>query len=125
MFYDSQFYDLEILLESRDAPEVKAHARSALSKSDLSKFKGSKKIFAELEPGDYTFVIAAKVPGVEGPTETLSVGYFEYQLYAVAADVLPNKVMQPVSLNLLGLLGPKGENFGQLVHLIPQTVLGP
>lgn len=125
VYYDSQFYDLEILLESKDAPEVKAHGRSSLSKSDISKFKGSKRIFADLERGDYTFVVVAKVPGVSGPTEALAIRYFEYQLYAVAAEVLPNKVMQPASLNLLGLLGPKGETFGQLVHLIPQTVLGP
>jgi hypothetical protein len=96
-----------------------------MSKSDLSKYKGSKKIFAELEPGDYTFVVVAKVPGVDQHTEALSIGFFEYQLYAVAADVLPNKVMQPASLNLLGLLGPKGDNFGQLVYLVPQTILGP
>jgi len=112
-------------LESKDAPEVKAHARSALSKSDISKFKGSKKIFAELEKGDYTFLVVAKLPGVNRDTEALTVRYLEYQLYAVASEVLPNKVMTPASLNLLGLLGPKGENFGQLVHLIPQTVLGP
>ena len=67
----------------------------------------------------------AKVPGVDQSTEALSVGCFEYQLYAAAAEVLPNKVMQPTSLNLLGLAGPSGENFGQLVQLIPQTVLGP
>jgi len=33
--------------------------------------------------------------------------------------------MQPTSLNLFGLIGPSGENFGQFVHMIPQTVLGP
>lgn len=87
---------------------MKAHARSALAKSDISKFKGSKKIFAELERGDYTFMVVAKVPAVDRLTEALTIGYFEYQLYAVAADVLPNKVMQPVSLNLFGLLGPEG-----------------
>lgn len=125
VFYDPQFYDLEILLESKDAPEVKAHGRSALSKSDVSKFKGSKKVFAELEKGDYTFLVVARLPAVNRDTEALTVRYFEYQLYAVASDVLPNKVMAPASLNLLGLLGPKGENFGQLAHLIPQTVLGP
>lgn len=125
IYYDSQFYDLEILIESRDAPELKAHARSSMSRSDMTKFKGSKRIFAELERGDYTFIVVAKMPAVSGETAGLAVSFFEYQLYAVAAGVLPNKVMQPASLNLLGLLGPKGKDFGQLVYLIPQTTLGP
>lgn len=125
VFFDPQFYDLELLLESKDAGEVKAHSRSSVTMAEMTKYKGSKRIFVELEQGDYTFKVVAKVPGVDAKTKELEVGFYEYQLYAVAANTLPNKVLQPTSLNLLGMLGPLGENFGQFVHLVPQTLLGP
>lgn len=66
IFYDPMFYTLELLLESRDAVEQsegRASRWSHKSKIDVTTYKGSKKILAQLEPGDYTFMIVAKLPG--------------------------------------------------------------
>jgi hypothetical protein len=78
IFYDSWFYDMEILIESKDAPEVKAHTRSYMQKSDMTKFKGSKRILTDLEKGDYTFLVIAKLPGVSSDTNAFSVRDFEF-----------------------------------------------
>lgn len=64
IFYDSWFYDLEVLIESKDAPETKAHSSSNIRRADLTKYKGSKRILTDLEPGDYTFLVIAKLPAV-------------------------------------------------------------
>lgn len=80
---------------------------------------------AELGKGDYTFIVVAKLPGVSRDTERLALNFYEYQLYAVASKNLPNKVKKPASMNLLGVLGLKGENFGQVVRMVPHTKLGP
>ena len=78
IFYESWFYDLEILVESKDAPETKAHTSSQLRKSDITKFKGSKRILTTLEPGDYTFLVIAKLPAVNTVTSKYSVKCFEF-----------------------------------------------
>lgn len=60
------FYTLELLLESRDAVEQsdgRASRWSHKSKVEITNYKGSKKILAQLEPGDYTLTIIAKLPG--------------------------------------------------------------
>ena len=59
IFFDPHFYDLEILIVSRDAPETRHHANSYNS-IDMATYKGSKRIFAEMQPGDYTFKVIAK-----------------------------------------------------------------
>jgi hypothetical protein len=66
VFYDPQFYNLELLVESRDAGEQeegRASRWSHKSKVEITNYKGSKRILAELEPGDYTLIIIAKLPG--------------------------------------------------------------
>jgi hypothetical protein len=66
VFYDPQFYNLELLVESRDAGEQeegRASRWSHKSKVDITNYKGSKRILAQLEPGDYTIMIIAKLPG--------------------------------------------------------------
>ena len=42
-----------------------------------------------------------------------------------AAASLPPQAQRPTSLNFFGLLGPTGENFGQLVHVLHGVHLGP
>ena len=83
IYYDPQFYDLELLVESRDASEVRAHMYQAQSNTDISKYKGAKRIQAEIEPGDYTFKVVAKLPGATRETKQLELKYFEFQLYVI------------------------------------------
>jgi len=51
--------------------------------------------------------------------------YFEFQLYVIQATNLPSRAIRPPSLNYLGILGVNGKNFGQLVYLIHDVILGP
>lgn len=53
------------------------------------------------------------------------VQYIEFQLFMAAAASLPPQAQRPTSLNFFGLLGPTGENFGQLVHVLHGVHLGP
>ena len=78
IFYDSQFYDLEILIESKDAGELKSHPNTYMQKSDMSKFKGARRIVTDLEHGDYTFLIIAKLPGINKETNEFVVRDFEF-----------------------------------------------
>lgn len=72
----------------------------------MSKFKGARRIVTDLEHGDYTFLIIAKLPGINKETNEFVVRDFEFQLYSVTSEVLKNHVMIANSLNLFGLLGP-------------------
>ena len=83
IYYDPQFYDLELLVESRDASQVRSHMYQAQSNTDISKYKGAKRIQAEIEPGDYTFKVVAKLPGATRETKQLELKYFEFQLYVI------------------------------------------
>ena len=83
IYYDPQFYDLELLVESRDASQVRAHMYQAQSNTDISKYKGAKRIQAEIEPGDYTFKVIVKLPGASRDTKQLELKYFEFQLYVI------------------------------------------
>jgi hypothetical protein len=83
IYYDPQFYDLELLVESRDAGEVRSHIYSGKSKVDITKYKGAKRIMVEIEPGDYTFKIVAKIPGATKETREMQLKYFEFQLYVI------------------------------------------
>lgn len=51
--------------------------------------------------------------------------YIEYQLHVVYAEQVPTSLMQPTSLNYLGLLGINGTDFGQLVYHMSDIVLAP
>ena len=113
VYFESQFYDLELLVESKDASEVRAHYYSGQhGGTDITKFKGAKRVFIEAEPGDYTLEVIAKLPPKTKETESLNLKYIEFQMYIVAAENLPSRVHRPPSLNYFGLLGPKGSNFG-------------
>ena len=125
VFYDAQFYDLELLIESKDAGELKNGANTYMQKSDMTKFKGARRLVTDLEHGDYTFLVIAKLPGVSGDTTAYAPVCFEFQLYSVTSTVLKNHAMIANSLNLFGLLGPEGRNFGQMLTVIPMTKLQP
>jgi hypothetical protein len=84
IFFDPTLYDLEVLIESRDAIEVrsKQFANNQMKHNEID-YKGSKKIYAELEPGDYTFYVIAKVPGAHQEINHLIPSHVEFQLYMV------------------------------------------
>jgi len=124
VYFDAQFYDLEVLIEARQASEVRSHLYSGHSNTDVSKYKGAKRVFVEAEPGDYTFKVVAKLPGAS-KAKDLTPRYYEFQLYAVSETTLPSRSLRPPSLNYFGLLGPSGAGFGQLVYLLPEVLLEP
>lgn len=57
IFYEPYLYDLELYLESEEADLVRSHLLKAMPKVEWSKYKGSKSIFVELEPGLYEIKI--------------------------------------------------------------------
>jgi len=125
IYYDPQFYDLEILVESKDDNEVRAHMYNHFRNVDITQYKGSKRVHIEAEEGDYTLKIIAKFPAGASDTEEFHVKFVEFQLYVVSSETIPSKSLRPSSLNYFGLLGPTGENFGQLVHLLNDVMLEP
>ena len=66
IFYEPFFQDLEVTLISPDASNVRSHLKSletysdsdSSPKIDWSLFKGSKKIFVEVETGTYDILIS-------------------------------------------------------------------
>jgi hypothetical protein len=62
IFYESYFYEMELIVESKDAGETRGRNYGARSNFDLTQYKGSKRVFASLEPGDYTVKILVKLP---------------------------------------------------------------
>jgi len=123
IFFDAQYYDLELLIESRDADETRSSTAARRSGPDASKYKGSKRVHAEFEPGDYTIKVVAKLPGASTETKDLEPKYCEFQLFVAAAPALRSKAARPSSLNYFGLLGPSGKNFGQLVFVLNDLLL--
>jgi len=72
IYYDPQFYDLELLIESKDAGEVRSHLyRAQQSNIEISTYKGAKRVQVEIQPGDYTFKVVAKIPGSTAETKEL------------------------------------------------------
>ncbi len=55
VYYDPYFYDLEVSLTSLSALSSTRHHRYASSQVDWSLYKGAKRLFVELEPGEYEF----------------------------------------------------------------------
>ena len=39
-------------------------------------------------------------------------------MFAVAGEAAPHQQIRPATLNYLGLLGLRGENFGSFVHIL-------
>ena len=49
IYYDPQFYDLELLIESKDAGEVRSHLyRAQQSNIEISTYKGAKRVQVEI-----------------------------------------------------------------------------
>jgi hypothetical protein len=54
VFFDPQFYEMELLLMAKEESEVRSQLYKARSNVDLSHYKGAKRVFVEAEPGEYT-----------------------------------------------------------------------
>ena len=124
VYYDPQFYDIELLIESKEASETRAARYSGRTTTDITRFKGAKRVFVEAEPGEYKLHIVTKLPRVSAETRKLNIMYFEFQLYAISAEIIPSRVLRPSSLNYFGLLGPLGKDFGQLSFVLEEVMLG-
>ena len=119
IFYEPQFYDLELLVVSKDASETKkGNGNRRSSNPDITMYKGAKVICTDLEPGDYTFQIISRLPGTDKHTEDFVPRYYEFQMYAVAGEAAPHKPVRPQTLNYLGQLGLEGKGFGSFVHIL-------
>lgn len=57
IFYEPYLYDLELYLEDTEASLVRTHITKALPNIEWTKYKGSKKIYVELEPSTYNLKI--------------------------------------------------------------------
>jgi hypothetical protein len=53
-----------LYLEAIEADIVRSHLMKAMPNVDWSKYKGSKSILVELEPGEYELKIIQKLPGI-------------------------------------------------------------
>jgi protocatechuate 3,4-dioxygenase beta subunit len=49
-----------------------------MQKSDMTKFKGARRIVTDLEHGDYTFLVIAKLPGIIHDTNSLEAKSIEF-----------------------------------------------
>ena len=120
IYYDPQFYVLELLIENKDS-----HAFSNRQPVDLSLYKGQKKIRADFEEGDYVLKIVAKHATGQQSEAHFNVKYYQYQLYMVVSDQIKALDQFPETLNMLGMLGPTGKGYGQFIYLIPDIDFGP
>ena len=123
VYFDPQFYDLELLLESKEAAEVRTHNYASRTDTDVAQFKGSKRVFVEAEPGEYKLRIIAKLPALSPETKDYAPQFIQCQLYALSAASIPSRVLRPASLNYYGLLGPTGKNYGQFIYHLPEVLL--
>lgn len=78
---------------------------------DLSLYKGSKRIRAEFEEGEYVMKIVAKHAVGQQNEAPFLVQFYEFQLYMVAADKISSLDEFPDTLNLLGMLGTEGKDY--------------
>lgn len=125
VYYDPQFYDIEVLMEAAGASETQSRRYTRDRGTDVSQFKGARKVFIEAEPGEYKIGIVAKLPPLSPSTAEFTPRYLECQLYAVAAVHIPSALIRPGSLNYFGLLGPSGKGFGQATYRLPELLLQP
>lgn len=117
------FYDLELLFESKETSEVRAHIYSGRTTVDITRYKGAKRVFVEAEPGEYKFSVVAKLPHLSEATKPFAPKYVEFQLYAISAEAIPSRILRPDSLNYYGLLGPNGKGFGQFTYQLDEVIL--
>lgn len=80
---------MELIVESRDAGETRGHNYGARSNIDVTQYKGSKRVFASVEPGDYTLKIMVKLPAAQHDSKNLFAKFYEFQLYVVTAETVP------------------------------------
>jgi len=78
IFYESYFYEMELIVESRDATETKGHNYGARSNIDVTQYKGSKRVYASVEPGDYTLKIMVKLPAAQHDSKHLFAKFYEF-----------------------------------------------
>jgi hypothetical protein len=125
VFFDPQFYDVELLLVAEGANQVRSHVYSGGPPIDMTQYKGAKRVFVEAEPGEYRLQLVLKLPGLSADTREFAPSYVECQLYAIAAPEIPSRIIRPASLNYFGLLGPPGraQGFGQFVYHLPEVIL--
>ena len=64
IFYEPYLQDLELFIMSDEADLVRAHINRGMPKVDWSLYKGAKKIFIEVEPGEYELKVIQKLPGL-------------------------------------------------------------
>lgn len=121
LYYDTQFYVLEVLIENI-GPQIAPGTPASL---DLTKYKGSKSITANFEEGEYVLKIIGKHASNHQSEAHWHVKYFEFQIYMVVADEVLNFDRYPNSLNLLGMLNPTGKGYGQFIYLVPDLDLQP
>jgi hypothetical protein len=120
IYYDPYFYSLELLIESAENSEGQR------SSFEMEHYKSSKSVKVELEEGRYTVKILAKHPaGHNHIPDDFIVKYYEFQLYMAVARRLKETDEYPEDLNMFGLLGPEGKDFGQCVYYVPSIDFGP
>jgi hypothetical protein len=122
IFYDPLFYDLELIIQSQT--QVRTNFQQTRGIEEHS-FKGAKKIFVKLEPGDYSFKVVAKVPAGDAETKKYVPSYLEFQLFLSEGSELEAQYQGTQSLNYFGMIGPEGKDYGQYVHLIKDLELKP
>jgi hypothetical protein len=74
LYYDTQFYVLEVLIENKD-PQVFSGMGASI---DLTKYKGSKSITANFEEGEYVLKIIGKHASNHQSEAPFHVKYFEF-----------------------------------------------
>lgn len=77
VYFDPQLYDMEVLLEATEASDVRAHRYSGKTDTDVSQFKGARRVFVEAEPGEYTLQLIAKLPALSASTAEFAPRYLE------------------------------------------------
>ena len=123
LFYEPYLYDLELFLFSTDASNVRAHMyKERSNKVDWTMYKGAKRLFVELEPGEYEVSIVMKLPLYPEQTE-LSPKQIAFQLQLVSHQRIDRQSIMPATLNYYGMLGPEGKDFGQVVYYCEQCIL--
>ncbi|CDW81429.1 laminin subunit alpha-like [Stylonychia lemnae] len=118
VFYEPYLYDVDISIVSNDALNVRSHQNlNELKTVDWTKYKGDKKIFIELEPGSYDIKFVQKLlPHAFSSLKEYAIKTCQFQLLMILNSKVDRQQILPPSLNYLGLIGPKGSDFGEVVY---------
>jgi len=128
IFYDPYLLcDLELAIYSKDVQNVRSHLgqKDRPKQIDWSLYKSSKSVFVGLEPGEYEFALVYKNAGAANGSASLvpKIQSVQYQLQLILAKQIDRQQIIPASLNYFGLLGPTGENFGQMIYFCQDCVI--